>query len=106
MANLLICINDKTYRYPMPIRRGGVYTEVERYRHCDKAKEFVRIAEAEVPCPKIRYRCRCGERCDIKMAGMFWSGRFRPLLPPKSLGVTTEQVRKLYAPRKRVKEKA
>lgn len=102
---MLICINDRVYKWPHTLRRGAVYTEVERYRHCSKAKEFVRIAETEVGCPKKQFKCVCGELTDYKMAGMFWSGRFRPMLPPKSLGVTIEQVRKLYNSQ-RVKEKS
>lgn len=104
----LLCVNDRPGRWPMPIRRGSVYTEVERYRHCPRAVEFVRIAEHEVPCPRIRYRCRCGRLASIKLAGMFAAYRFRPLLPPGQLGVTKEEVRKLYNshPRRREKEKA
>lgn len=87
----------------MPIKRGAVYTEVDRYRHCSLAFEFVRIAEHEVPCPKKRYRCKCGQLADIKLAGMFAAYRFRPFIPDAQLDLL-EDIRVPYKPT--IKEKA
>lgn len=109
MTQMLICVDDRTWRWPHNLVRNGVYTELERYRHCARAKEFVRIVEGRVSAPVQRYKCKaCGS--DHKMTKVlghdwFWAGRFRPMLPPEQLGISTKEVRELYKPSK-IKEKA
>ena len=103
---LLICVNDKPHKrgYPLNIKAGVVYTEVDRYKHCRGAVEFVQIAEAKVSCPYRTWPCKgCKGQTPAFISGWYDARRFRPFLPPEQL-TNIEEVTKLNTPSKITEE--
>lgn len=106
MNRLLICVKDRptaNHRrqgiQSLPIKAGGVYTQVYTYQHCDKGLVFVKLAECDHPIISGNYVCRC--MCRIspngRIRGTFDMRRFRPFQPPENL-TSTDEVNRLYRP--------